>query len=77
MRCYYYKGELRKVALTRLRYERKYPGSDLRNMEDRKHFAEAVGRPTPGRLDKVKKRASIKSIRNKVRNFYVPVAAGD
>jgi hypothetical protein len=38
-------------------------------MEDMKHFAEAVGRSTPGRLDKETKRATVKSIRNKIRKF--------
>jgi hypothetical protein len=33
-----------------------------------KHFAEAVGRSTPGRLDKTK-RATVKSVRNKIRKF--------
>jgi hypothetical protein len=35
-------------------------------MEDMKHFAEAVGRSTPGRLTK---RATVKSIRVKIRRF--------
>jgi nuclear transport factor 2 (NTF2) superfamily protein len=38
-------------------------------MEDIKHFAEAIGRLTPGRLDEVTKRATVKSIRNKIREF--------
>jgi len=38
-------------------------------MEDMKHFAEAAGRSTPGRLDKVSKRATVKSVRNKIRKF--------
>jgi hypothetical protein len=38
-------------------------------MEDMKHFAEAVGRSTPGRLDKATKRATVKSVRNKIRKF--------
>jgi hypothetical protein len=38
-------------------------------METMKHFAEAVGRSTPGRLDKKTKRATVKSIRNKIRKF--------
>jgi len=38
-------------------------------MEDMKHFAEAVGRSTPGRLDKVMNRATVKTIRNKIRKF--------
>ncbi|KIW36203.1 uncharacterized protein PV06_11531 [Exophiala oligosperma] len=56
-------------------YERKYPGSDPRSMEVMKHFAEVVGRATPGRLDKEKaldknkKRATVKTIRNKIRKF--------
>ncbi|KIW79865.1 hypothetical protein Z517_06480 [Fonsecaea pedrosoi CBS 271.37] len=58
-------------------YERKYPGSDPRSMEVMKHFTEVVGRATPGRLDKEKsldkdknkKRATVKTIRNKIRKF--------
>jgi hypothetical protein len=38
-------------------------------MENMKHFAEAVGRSTPGRLDKGTKRATVKSIRVKIRRF--------
>jgi hypothetical protein len=38
-------------------------------MEDMKHFAEAVGRLTPGRLDKATKRVTVKSVRNKIRKF--------
>ena len=44
-------------------------------MEVMKHFAEVVGRATPGRLDKEmtldknKKRATVKTIRNKIRKF--------
>ncbi|KAK0114147.1 hypothetical protein ONS95_013649 [Cadophora gregata] len=50
-------------------YERKYPGSDLRNMENMKHIAEAVGRSTPSRLDKKTKRATIKTVQNKMRKL--------
>ncbi|KAG9245438.1 hypothetical protein BJ878DRAFT_541278 [Calycina marina] len=50
-------------------YERKYPRSDLRNMEDMKHITEAVGRSTPGRLDKELKRATVKTVRNKMRKL--------
>ena len=57
------------IMLTSIRYQRKYPGSDPRKMEDMKHFAEAVGHSTPGRLDKEKKKATIRSIRNKIRKF--------
>ena len=56
-------------ALTRLRYERKYPSSDPRNMEDMKHITEAVARSTPGRLDKELKRATVKTVRNKMRKL--------
>jgi hypothetical protein len=56
-------------ALTPLRYERKYPGSDLRNMEDMKHITEAVGRSTPGRLDKATGRATVRTVRNKMRKL--------
>jgi len=38
-------------------------------MKHMKHFAEAVGRLTPGRLDKKTGRATVKSVRNKVRKF--------
>ena len=38
-------------------------------MRDMKHFAEAVGRSTPGRLDKKTKRPTVKSVRVKMRNF--------
>ena len=71
-------GSLTRVyerKLIRTRYERKYPGSDPRSMEVMKHFAEVVGRATPGRLDKEmtldknKKRATVKTIRNKIRKF--------
>ena len=65
------KSTLEYQALTCLRYQRIYPGSDLRNMEDMKHFAEAVGRSTPGRLDKETKRATVKLIQNKVRKFIL------
>jgi hypothetical protein len=34
-----------------------------------KHFAEAVGRSTPGRLDKATKMVTVKSARNKIRKF--------
>ena len=63
------KIEFTKVAPTRLRYERKHLGSDPRNVEDMKRFTEAVGRSTPGRLDKVRRRATVKSIRHKIRTF--------
>jgi hypothetical protein len=52
------KSSLEYQPLTRLRYERKYPSSDPRNMENMKHFAEAVGRSTSGRLDKTKRQLS-------------------
>jgi hypothetical protein len=38
-------------------------------MKHMKHFAEAVGRLTPGRLDKKAGRATVKSVRNKIRKF--------
>jgi hypothetical protein len=38
-------------------------------MQRMKHFAEAVGRSTSGRLDKVTKRATVKSVRVKIRTF--------
>jgi hypothetical protein len=38
-------------------------------MEDMKHFAEAVGRSTLGRLDKATERVTVKSVRNKIRKF--------
>ncbi|KAG9244993.1 hypothetical protein BJ878DRAFT_40562 [Calycina marina] len=50
-------------------YKRKYPGSDLRIMEDMKHITEAVARSTPGRLDKKLKRATVKTVRNKMRKL--------
>ncbi|MCJ1232319.1 hypothetical protein MMC14_000269 [Varicellaria rhodocarpa] len=56
-------------------YERKYPSADPRNMEDIKHFAEAVGRSTPFRLDKEMKKATVKTVRNKMRQFHVAVGA--
>ncbi|KAH9203425.1 hypothetical protein DL95DRAFT_503944, partial [Leptodontidium sp. 2 PMI_412] len=40
--------------------------SDLRNMEDMKHITEAVGRATPYTLDKELKRATVKTVRNKM-----------
>ena len=45
-------------------------------LEDMKHFAEAVGRSTPDRLDKATKRVTVKSVRNKIRNIHVAMAAG-
>jgi len=57
------------VALTRLRYEKRYPGSDPRNMFDLKHFTEAVGRATVGRLDKERNKPTVKIIRNEMRRF--------
>jgi hypothetical protein len=38
-------------------------------MEDMKHFTEAVGRSTPGGLDRATKRATVISIQNKIRKF--------
>ncbi|TAQ83756.1 hypothetical protein B7494_g7916 [Chlorociboria aeruginascens] len=38
-----------------------WEASDLRNMEDMKHITEAVGRSTPGRLDKKTGKATIKT----------------
>ena len=38
-------------------------------MKDMKHIAEAVGRSTPGRLDKEKGKATVKTVRNKMRKF--------
>jgi hypothetical protein len=38
-------------------------------MKDMKHFAEAVGRSTRDRLDKATKRATVNSVRNKIRKF--------
>jgi hypothetical protein len=35
-------------------------------MEDIKHFAEAIGRLIPGKLDKATKRATVKSVRVKI-----------
>lgn len=36
-------------------------------MVDLKHFAEVVGRATVGRLDKEQNKATVRSIRNKMR----------
>lgn len=55
--------------LTYLRYERKFPGSDPRNMIDMKHFVEFVGRSTVGRIEKFTKKATTWSVRNKMRKF--------
>jgi hypothetical protein len=38
-------------------------------MVDLKHFAEAVGRATVGKLDKEQNKATVRSIRNKMRRF--------
>ncbi|KAG9233107.1 hypothetical protein BJ875DRAFT_442545 [Amylocarpus encephaloides] len=57
------------------RYERKYPGSDLRNMEDMKHITKAVRRSTPGRLDKELKRVTIKTQRKT--NLTIPLEVHD
>ncbi|GAB1318208.1 hypothetical protein MFIFM68171_08418 [Madurella fahalii] len=48
---------------------RRFPGSDPRNMETLKHFAESVARSTTARLDKTLDRPTVKTIRNKVRKF--------
>ncbi|KAH6725001.1 hypothetical protein BKA61DRAFT_688306 [Leptodontidium sp. MPI-SDFR-AT-0119] len=56
-------------------YERKYPGSDLRNIEDIKHITKAVGRLTPGRLDKELKRATVKTQRKT--NLTIPPEVHD
>jgi hypothetical protein len=34
-----------------------------------KHFIEVIGRSTPGKLNKLTKLATVKSIRNKIRKF--------
>jgi len=52
--------------LTRLRYEKKFPGSDLHKMEDMKHVPEAVARSTRGKLGK---RAIVKTVRGKMRKL--------
>lgn len=57
------------ASLTRVRYEREFPGSDPRIMEDMKHIAEAIGLATPGKLDKENGMATVKTVRNKVRKF--------
>ena len=38
-------------------------------MKDMKHIAEAIGRSTPGRLDKETGMATVKTIRSKMRIF--------
>ena len=38
-------------------------------MVDMKHFAEAVGRSTVGKIDKENRKATVKSIRVKMRRF--------
>jgi hypothetical protein len=58
-----------KQVLTHLRYKRKYPRSDLRDMKDMKHITEAVARSTPGRLDKETGRATVRTVRNKMRRL--------
>ena len=52
--------------LTRLKYEKKFLGSDLRKMEDIKHVTEAVARLTGGKLGK---RAIVKTVRGKMRKL--------
>jgi hypothetical protein len=59
-------GLSRESKLTRLRYEKKFPGSDLRKMEDMKHVTEAVARSTGGKLGK---RATVKTVRGKMRKL--------
>ncbi|OBT56677.1 hypothetical protein VE04_03810 [Pseudogymnoascus sp. 24MN13] len=49
-------------------YKSEFPGADPRNMQCMKHFAELVGRSTVGRLDE-EGRATVKTVRNKVRVF--------
>jgi len=49
--------------LINIRYERKFPGSDLRDMETMKHVAKTIGLATPGRLDKEKNMATVKTVR--------------
>jgi hypothetical protein len=46
---------------------KKYPGSNPHRMKDMKHIAEAVGRATPGRLDKKTRRAIVKTVRSMIR----------
>jgi hypothetical protein len=38
-------------------------------MEDMKHFAEAVGRSTPYKLDKEFKQPTVKTVQNKMQRF--------
>jgi hypothetical protein len=52
-----------------IRYERKFPGSDLRDMETMKHVAKTIGLATPGRLDKEKNMATVETVRNKMRKL--------
>ncbi|KAI0905811.1 hypothetical protein F4823DRAFT_609584 [Ustulina deusta] len=47
-------------------YEKRYPGSDPRDMEAMKHLAEVV--VTQPRLDDTK--ATVFNVRNKMRRFY-------
>ena len=64
------------VALTSLRYEKRYPGSDPRNMFDLKHFTEAVGRATVGRLDKERNKPTVKTTEQDAK-ICVAMAARD
>ncbi|KAH8655514.1 hypothetical protein BX600DRAFT_525660 [Xylariales sp. PMI_506] len=50
-------------------YLEQFPGSDPRQMETMKHYAECIGRATKARLDKSLNRPTVKTIRVKVRTF--------
>jgi len=65
------------VALTRLRYEKRYLGFDPHNMVDLKHFTEAVGRTTIERLDKERNKSTVRTIRNKMCKTCVAMATRD
>ena len=56
-------------VLTTYRYNRRFPSSNLCNIEIIKYFAEIIRRSTTARLDKMLNRPTVKLIWNKVRKF--------
>jgi len=60
---------IQEPGLTTHRYERKFPSSDLHNIEILKYSAESIIRSTTARLDKILNRSTAKIIQNKVLKF--------
>jgi len=55
--------------LINIRYKRKFPSSDLRDMETIKHVAKTIGLATLVKLNKEKNIATVKTIRNKMQKL--------